>query len=305
MTYGLPYKGSKNAIAERIVAALPRGRRFCDLFCGGCAMTHAAMLSGKWEAFLARDISALLPRFFLDAAAGRYLDERRWISREEFARSRQADAFVSLCWSYGSNGRQYLYGVDIEAWMRALHHAVVLRDFGPLAEDFSIRLDGRDVARLTALPEADAVKAIQNLLPFELLAPMLSKSTGRTLKLEHRVRLARVNALARSPLRPLTAEAGDYRDFRYAEGDVVYCDPPYLGTDGYATSAFDHPAFYEWLRSRPFPVYVSEYRMPEDFVPVWAARKRQLLAAVNCKYAVEKVFVHRRWASAARFPARF
>ena len=40
MRYGLPYKGSKNAIAEWIVNALPDAECFVDLFCGGGAVTH-------------------------------------------------------------------------------------------------------------------------------------------------------------------------------------------------------------------------------------------------------------------------
>ena len=35
MRYGLPYKGSKNSIAEWIVDSLPRADIFVDLFFGG------------------------------------------------------------------------------------------------------------------------------------------------------------------------------------------------------------------------------------------------------------------------------
>ena len=48
MNYGLPYQGSKNAIAEWVIGQLPEAETFVDLFCGGCAITHAAMLSGKY-----------------------------------------------------------------------------------------------------------------------------------------------------------------------------------------------------------------------------------------------------------------
>lgn len=45
MNYGVPYMGSKNRIAKDIIAKLPTGKRFVDLFAGGCAITHAAILS--------------------------------------------------------------------------------------------------------------------------------------------------------------------------------------------------------------------------------------------------------------------
>lgn len=49
MRYGIGYQGSKNGIAEQIIAHLPAGRRLVDLFGGGFAISHCALLSGKWE----------------------------------------------------------------------------------------------------------------------------------------------------------------------------------------------------------------------------------------------------------------
>ena len=48
MRYGMPYKGSKNAIAEKIINALPEAENFYDLFGGGGAIAHCAALSGKY-----------------------------------------------------------------------------------------------------------------------------------------------------------------------------------------------------------------------------------------------------------------
>ena len=49
MRYGLPYIGSKNAIAEWVVDLLPEADVLCDLFCGGCAITHCALLKNKYK----------------------------------------------------------------------------------------------------------------------------------------------------------------------------------------------------------------------------------------------------------------
>jgi len=38
-----------------------------------------------------------------------------------------------------------------------------------------------------------------------------------------------------------------YSDTLPARGDVVYCDPPYVGTTGYTTGVFDHGAFWSWV----------------------------------------------------------
>ena len=63
--YGLPYTGSKNFIAEDIVNALPEGERLVDLFGGGGAITHAALLLQKYNKFLYNDINPQITQLFV------------------------------------------------------------------------------------------------------------------------------------------------------------------------------------------------------------------------------------------------
>ena len=58
-------------------------------------------------------------------------------------------------------------------------------------------------------------------------------------------------------------------------GDVVYCDPPYVNTTGYATGAFDHGSFWSAVQNAADAgalVYVSEYVYPDhiDADVVWS-----------------------------------
>ena len=88
MNYGMPYKGSKSGIAERLIEILPSAETFVDVFAGGCAMTHCAMLSGKYEKFICND---LLPtaKAFRKCIEG--LDKEKYLThfveREEFEES--------------------------------------------------------------------------------------------------------------------------------------------------------------------------------------------------------------------------
>ena len=75
--YGLPYTGSKSKIAHWVIDHLPRGRVLIDAFAGGCAITHRALLSQKWQTVIANDINGKCPQLFLDAVRGRYRDEKR------------------------------------------------------------------------------------------------------------------------------------------------------------------------------------------------------------------------------------
>lgn len=129
MKYGLPYKGSKNKLAERIVRLLPKRTHLIDLFCGGCAVSHAALLMGKYEHIHINDINWMCPTLFIDALNGKYNDENRWISREDFFRLKDTDPYVAVVWSFGNNLRNYLYSEEIEPLKKAIHYAMFFSDY--------------------------------------------------------------------------------------------------------------------------------------------------------------------------------
>lgn len=129
MKYGLPYKGSKNKLAERIVRLLPRRANLVDLFCGGCAVSHAALLMGKFEHIYINDINWMCPTLFMDALQGKYANDTRWISREDFFRLRDTDPYVAMVWSFGNNMRDYLYSKEIEPLKKAIHYALFFSDY--------------------------------------------------------------------------------------------------------------------------------------------------------------------------------
>lgn len=129
MKYGLPYKGSKNKLSERIVRLLPKRTHLIDLFCGGCAVSHAALLMGKYEHIHINDINWMCPTLFIDALNGKYNDENRWISREDFFRLKDTDPYVAVVWSFGNNLRDYLYSKEIEPLKKAIHYAMFFSDY--------------------------------------------------------------------------------------------------------------------------------------------------------------------------------
>ena len=50
----------------------------------------------------------------MDAVNGKYHDEKRIITREEFEEQKDTDAYVKYIWSFGNNGSGYLWGKNIE-----------------------------------------------------------------------------------------------------------------------------------------------------------------------------------------------
>lgn len=131
--YGIPYKGSKNSIARKIVSFLPSADVLIDICAGGCAMTHAALeicegLAPKWKRIIANDVCEMPLKLFKGAICGEYADEKRWIDRETFQKLKDADPYARYCWSFGNNGINYLYAQEVEPWKKALHYARVFGD---------------------------------------------------------------------------------------------------------------------------------------------------------------------------------
>ena len=134
MNYGLPYKGSKNGIAKKILDVLPAAPVLYDVFCGGCAITHAAMLSGKYSRVVANDINGMIPHAFETAMKGGFRNEDRWISRGDFQNLYKTDPYVAICFSFGNNLHEYCYARELEPYKRALHYAIFWKDTGPWRE---------------------------------------------------------------------------------------------------------------------------------------------------------------------------
>ena len=235
MRYGIPYLGSKSKLAERIVALLPPAEHLYDVFCGGCAIAHCAALSGKWGHIHINDISDM-PQLFMDAIAGKYRDERRWISREDFFALKDSDPYVRSCWSFGNNGRDYLYSREIEPYKRAVWMMLTA-----------------DSVRERRLAYREAVR---RLVP--LIKDKTAKVRGDNQSLESLERL--------QSLESLTYSVGDYRDVEIPDGSVIYADMPYRTStqkDDYGVG-FDYEAFYDWCEAQTQPLFISEYAMPED-----------------------------------------
>ena len=151
--YGIPYKGSKNGIARKIVSFLPSADVLIDICAGGCAITHAALeicegLAPKWERIIANDICEMPLKLFKDAICGEYADEKRWIDRETFQKLKDVDPYVRYCWSFGNNGTDYLYARQVEPWKKALHYARVFGDTS-LLQNMGIDGDGSRADVLT------------------------------------------------------------------------------------------------------------------------------------------------------------
>ena len=310
--YGLPYTGSKSRIAHWVIDNLPCGRVLIDAFAGGCAITHRALLSNKWQKIIANDINVKYPQLFLDAVRGKYRDEKRWISREDFKRLKLQDAFIACCWSFGNNLQAYMYSQAIEPYKRALHYAIVFDDFAPMQElmpevaqavheaihwirnthDRRITAQNVIVKTLKRLTGDNyAHQIIQSNPLYQSIRH--SKKDAQSLQslesLESLERLERLESLRVTSL--------SYDEIDIPPDAVVYCDPPYHACekDLYegTADAFDHCAFYDLCVrvSKTNPIFISEYSIEDDRFEIVAEKQKMTsMAAVKSFNVTERLY---------------
>ena len=265
MRYGMPYQGSKSRIADWVVDVLPRSHTLVDLFAGGGAVTHCALLSGKWEHVIANDRTDSM-KVFYEAATGGFSGLSKVMTRDDFLESE--DTAMKILYSFGNNCNGYLWSDELAAFKVP---AVRMLSAPSLHER---RLAYCDFCR-------------------EFLKFVSSGSNGsfRLQPLERLQNMQNLEALER-----LEALQGDYRLVDIPEGATVYCDPPYRGTDITAYGEFDFDAFDAWLGGVDFPVYVSEYNAPRGCVEI-ASKSHTSSMPANCNTrTIERIFVQERFA---------
>lgn len=276
--FGVSYMGSKNKIVKALISQLPSAKYFIDLFAGGCAMTHGAMLSGKYERFIANDISDA-PSLFQRAINGEFRDEKRWISRDDFFALKDKEPYVRYCWSFGNKGADYLYSKEIEPYKKAFWEFAMFKNAEPL------RAYGFNVDELLDLPTSyeRRIAFRQHLAKISYLE--------RLKHLQSLERLERLQSLEKQEsFKSLEIHQGCYKEVELPEPSecVIYCDPPYIDSEGYykqtlknGKTSFNHGEFYDYVESlarRGYKVFISEYDMPRDrFKSVFSVAKRQQL----------------------------
>ena len=228
-----------------------------DLFAGGCAITHAALESGKYRRVIANDLDPRGIDLFIGAIQGKYRNDYRVISREDFEALKDTDPYVALCWSFGNRARNYLWGEQYEAVKFPackMLTASTVEERRRWYTRFIKELQGcenmQSIQCLEALQRLEAIQGLEDLQSIEALQ--------------------RIEAL-RMPY-----EAVDIPD-----GSVVYCDIPYKRTDRYETP-LDYDRFLDWAAECEQPCFVSSYEIEDArFECVAEFPKRQLLSSAN------------------------
>ena len=294
-TYGIPYKGSKSAIVAKFFPLLPQATHFYDLFAGGCAVTHYALTSHKYKAIHANDLCSGVLNLFLDAVNGKYTNETRWISCEDFNALKDTDPYIAYCWSFGNNGCNYLYSKEIEPYKKALHYARVFGD-NTLLRQMGINSDG---SRRDIIAHLNEYKEIY----ISLNPDANIDNLDWLYRLQHIEGLNRLNKTHTLNIPPLSITSLDYRNVQILPDSVIYCDIPYIGinetteaaeyrTDNGMANDFSHADFYDWAECQSAPLFISSYQMPEDrFECIWQTKKILGFSPSGNTTVIEKLYI--------------
>ncbi|KFI66115.1 DNA adenine methylase [Bifidobacterium cuniculi] len=272
MKYGLPYQGSKNSIAPWVVDHLPAAPVLVDIMAGGCAVTHCALLSGKFGRVIANDISdsAL---FFKEVAEGSMRGYAHVPTREEFHAAKDDDPAIGLLYSFASNRKNYL-------WSRALEPVKIAAS----RMLTSPSLHERRRAWLQFVRELDKYVKTTNTPP--------SKAIERLQRLQGLERLERLEGLeGLERLERLNALQGDYQQVPLPHDCVIYADPPYKDTKCGSYDGFDHNRFTQWLQTVEPLTIISEYTAPPDCTQIAERTKTVKANGYATTKTTERLFV--------------
>lgn len=257
--YGIPYQGGKTAEADRILAVLPTAKNFYDVFAGGCAITHAAAVSHKYEHIFSNDLSPYSLDLFRSCYDKSWIDKKakQFISRDEFFKLRDTDAFVRIIWSFSTNQNDYVFGKDKDLTTTKQAYDYIN---GLINEIPDVPLSKIDSSVSSFFDRYDKLRHSKAIVSKLNRLPVLARC--------YRLRLI---ADAASILQQKVVQSNKSYDQLLIEPDsIIYCDPPYVNSckDYRAVGKFDSNKFYEWAAAQSNPIFVSETYMPDNWTPI-------------------------------------
>ena len=270
LKFRVPYMGSKNKIAlpllREMLKVKPNARYFYDLFGGGGSMSFAASEIGlvthynELQASLVEFIDYVFDRL-KNGLIGQYGlfpdDFYDFISRDEFMRLRDDDSikgqFARICYSFGNNQRDYLFGQNIEHQKNLGHNIVMFQC-------------------------EESLKQLNDLLGVDIKTSNLPTWNERRLDFLRQVKdrkykqlqqLLQLERLER--LQPVFSTTNlSYKDVKIntpIDETIIYLDPPYRNTKKYIEGIhFDYKELDQWFLDNKYTCFMSEYNAPHTVI---------------------------------------
>lgn len=312
--YGIPYMGSKRAIAVEVMQAIYDTvgdfDRFYDPFGGGGAMSFMALEMGISEIYY-NELNAGIANLMIQLRdVGIPPEWYNFVNRETFFEHQDKDTayagMIKSCYSFGSSQTTYLYGMDIQDVKETAHEYIVNKDLNAkykLEAEFEVKIPKltgglhnrrRQLGRFVKRSQSDEIQVLtqaQHLERLHLIERIQHLTSIQQLenlsRLQH---LERINGLEKQGgFRNMKITNLSYEEVEIKPGAVIYCDIPYEDTATYQEDGFDHRKFEQWFINNPNPVFVSSYNFNYGKV-VMEVEKTVSLQGGGGSTAVERMY---------------
>jgi len=311
----IPYMGGKQKYAETLVNKMkelqPNAKYFYDLFGGGGSVSFYAKESGMFEEVIYNDLDTRTTTLMQHLKAnGVTEDMRRWYSREEYNDRKNEGSYIggllACCYSFGNNGKTYLYNKDVERYKECYHKVVMNHEYHLLDEmsEYCKKYvkDRYGIVQDLVLtqPEGDSyterrlnIRKQLNVFEKNCKVSQLRKlqQLQQLQQLERLQQLQQLERLQQFPDTILNLSYGGVPIITPMEETIIYCDPPYKGTEKYKEDV-DHDVFYSWVNKTPYTVFVSGYEAPLDCVLEIETRST-FSSTNNSREVTEKLFINK------------
>lgn len=286
--YGIPYMGSKQKLVDKIIPFILKRHdnttHFYDLFGGGGSASLYAVRKYPFLNVHYNERSKAVGNLMQHLKDGGEVPFE-FVKRDAFERYYLEDdwfaGLLQTCWTFGNNQKSYLYGVPVQDFKEKLAELVMtgqgnIGELEALSDKINLQEYGKEVNTKIFLNPVIYSTPYQRRI-------VLARQIPNIGALQHLARLERLVQIENMPgISNLQITVGKSYDEVpiVSKKAVVYCDPPYENTAEYKEGGFDHKAFYEWVMTRDFPVYVSSYKVSDQRLKlIKAINTRSLLAA--------------------------
>jgi site-specific DNA-adenine methylase len=291
--YKIPYQGSKQEIAHKIfdiinkdfgntndLFATNKTNKIYDLFCGGGAVGYYFYTKGY--NVIMNDFNKSLIDLHIKLHKKEISTDLlyKWIDRDEFFELIKRDdwygALIRQCWSFGNNGKDFLFGKNIESIKKEAHLFLLKNGY-----------NGNKNKRIELIKKFKQDNNIKKIFQLQNLQQL-----ERLERLEQLEQLERLEQLESN----IKFYSKNYWEIEIENDSIIYCDPPYINTTKYLNNNFDFNKFDDWVRdmaNKGIRVYISEYtNHNNEWREIGSINKRSLMdnSAPTKTIKQEKIF---------------
>lgn len=291
--------GSKRKIASKIVDEIldkhPNTKYVYDLFGGGGAISFEFMQRKQIKKVFYNEYDKRIVNLLKDikqngitAKYYKFIDRQTFL--DNIAGSDSFAGYLATCWSFGSRGKTYLYGKEVEKNKKLGHEYV----FNNKQIEGIEETTHKDIHKRRQILNTQAKNKFKQLYTEDINKEALQHLQ----QLEHLERLQHLENLQnlqhQTILNDLEISNKSYENVPITtpkSETIVYLDPPYKNTATYQ-KRIDHKKLLNYIKKSDFNVYASSYDMPLDCV-LKIEHISLLSSTNNSKAVIEKLFCNK------------